>query len=99
MLERGPREQPAHQFGVAGLQVQCHIRGHLEFAADQVGSTGLVHVPRDPVEDKTAAGRLGRDHRLPQHAEHNLVGNEFAAVEIRLDGQAEIGPPRYVIAQ
>jgi hypothetical protein len=30
MLGRGPRQPPC-QFGVVGLQVQCRIRGHLEF--------------------------------------------------------------------
>ena len=35
----------------------------------------------------------------PHHVEDDLVGNEFAAVEIRLDGPAETGPPRDVIAQ
>jgi hypothetical protein len=29
------------------------------------------------------------DQLLPHHVEHNLVGHEFAPVEIRLDGQAE----------
>ena len=29
MLERGSREQPAHELGVAGPQVQCDIRSHL----------------------------------------------------------------------
>ena len=42
MLQRGPREQPAAEFGVVGLQVQRHVRGHPEFAADQVGRPGLV---------------------------------------------------------
>jgi len=99
MLERGPREQPAHELGIVSLQVQCHIRGHPEFAAYQVGRAGLVHVPRDSVQDKAAPGRLGRDHRLPQHVEDDLVGNEFAAVQISLNGQAQTGPPRDVIAQ
>jgi hypothetical protein len=98
MLQRGPSEQPAHQFGIAGLQVQCHIRGHLQFPADQVGSAGLANVPQDPVQHKPS-GFLGSDHRLPQHVEDDLVGNEFAAIEIRLNGQAETGPPRDVIAQ
>ena len=99
MLQRGPREQPAHQFGVVGLQVQCHIRGHLEFAADQVDRTGLVHVSRDSVQDKPASGRLRGDQFPPHHVEDHLIGNEFAAVQIRLDGLAERGPPRDVIAQ
>ena len=60
---------------------------------------GLVHVPRDSVQDKPASGCLRGDYRLPQHVEHDLVGHEFAAVEILLDGQAERGPPRHVIAQ
>src|ERR1019366_9562916 len=52
MLERGPREQPTHDFGVVGLQVQRHIRGHPELAADQIGRAGLVHLPRDSVQYK-----------------------------------------------
>jgi hypothetical protein len=99
MFERGSREQPAHELGIAGLQVQRHIRGHLELTADQVDRTGLVHVSRDPVQHKSASGRLRCDHRLPHHVEDNLVGHEFAAVQIRLDGLAERGPPRNVIAQ
>ena len=80
-------------------QVQGHIRGHLEFAADQVGSAGLVHVSRDSVEDIPASGRLRGDHRLRYHVQDDLVGHQFAAVQIRLDGLAERGPPRHVIAQ
>ena len=41
VLERGSREQPAREFPVVGLQVQRHIRGHLELTADQVGRPGL----------------------------------------------------------
>ena len=40
MLERGAREQPAHEFGIVGLQVQGHIRGHPELAGDKVGRPG-----------------------------------------------------------
>ena len=99
MLERGAREQQAREFPVVGLQVQCHIRGHPELTADQVDRTGLVHVSRDSVQHKPASGRLRGDHRLPHHIEDNLVGHELAAVQIRLDGLAERGPPRDVIAQ
>src|SRR5258708_37816964 len=45
------------------------------------------------------SGRLGGDHRLPHHVEHDLVGHEFTAIEILLNGQAQSGPPRHVIAQ
>ncbi len=49
MLQRGPREQPAHEFLIAGLQVQRHIRGHPKFAAYQIDRAGLLHVSRDTV--------------------------------------------------
>ena len=41
----------------------------------------------------------GGDQFLPHHVEDDLVGHEFAAVEILLNGQAQSGSPRYVIAQ
>ena len=99
MLQRGPREQPAHQFPIIGLQVQCHIRGHPKFAAYLIGRPGLVHVARDSIQDKPASGRLRGGHLLPHHVEYDLVGHELAAVKILLDGQAERGAPRHVIAQ
>jgi hypothetical protein len=34
------RLQPAREFGIVGLQVQRHIRGHLELTTDQVDRTG-----------------------------------------------------------
>src|SRR5204862_5273619 len=49
--------------------------------------------------NKSPAGRLCGDHCLPHHVEYDLVGHEFAAVEVLLDGLAESGLPRYVIAQ
>ena len=99
MFERGSREQPAHELRIAGLQVQRNIRGHLGLAGDQVGRPGLRHVPRDPVEDIPASGRLRGDERLSHHVQDNLVEHEFAAVQVRLDGLAERDPPRDVIAQ
>jgi len=39
------------------------------------------------------------DHRLPHHVQDDLVGHEFATVQVRLDRLAERGPPRDVIAQ
>jgi hypothetical protein len=79
--------------------VQRHIRGHAELQADRVGRAGLLHVPRDPVQDVPAPRCLGGDHRVPRHVEHDLVGHQFAAVEIRLDGPAQGGLSRHVIAQ
>jgi hypothetical protein len=76
MLERSPREQPMHEFPIAGLQVQRHIRDHPEFTAYQIGRAGLVHVPRDSVQDKPAPCCLCGDHRLPQHVEYDSVGHE-----------------------
>jgi hypothetical protein len=51
----------------------------------------LLHVSWDSVEDIPASGRLRGDHRLPHHVEDDLVGHEFTAVQIRLDGLAERG--------
>jgi hypothetical protein len=85
VLERSSREQPAHDFLVAG-QVERHVRGHPEFAAHKVGCAGLLHVSRDSVQDEPASGRLCGDHRLSQHVEYDLIGHEFAAVEIVLNG-------------
>ena len=59
----------------------------------------MWHVPRDPVEDIPASGRLRGDDRLSHHVQDDLVGHEFAAIQVRLDGLAERGPPRDVIAQ
>jgi hypothetical protein len=59
----------------------------------------LSHISRDSVYDKLASGRFCGDHRLPQHVKYDLVGYEFAAVEIFLNGLAESGLPRDVITQ
>jgi hypothetical protein len=59
----------------------------------------LLHVSWDSVQDKPASGRLCGDHRLSQHVEYDLVGHEFAPVEILLNGDAEGSPPRHVIAE
>ena len=34
MFERCSRWEPTHEFRIVGLQVQRHIRGHPELAAD-----------------------------------------------------------------
>ena len=99
MLQRGPREQPAGDLRIGGLQVQRHIRGHAELDRDQVQRAGLLHVPRDPVQDISPARRPGRDHRLPHHVQHDLVRDEVAAIEKPLDGQTQAGPPRHMITQ
>jgi len=59
----------------------------------------LLHVSWDSVKDKSASGRSCGNHRLSQHVEDDLVGNEFAPVEILLNGNAEGSPPRHVIAE
>jgi len=51
----------------------------------------LLHVPGDFVEDIPASGRLSSGHCLPGHVEHELVGHQFAAVEIRLNRLAQGG--------
>ena len=99
MLERGSGEQSAHELRVICLQVQRHVRGHPEFAANEIGRAGLSQVSGDSVEDKAAPGRLRRDHCLPEHVQDDLVRHELAAVEIGLNGLAESRPPRYVVAQ
>jgi hypothetical protein len=86
MLERSSREQSAHEFPIVSLQVQRHISRHPKFAAYQVSRSGLLHVSWDSVQDKPASGRLRGDQLLPHHVEYDLVGHEFATVEIRLDG-------------
>jgi hypothetical protein len=67
--------------------------------AELISRPGLLHVPRDAIEDIPAPSRPGGDHRVPQHVEHDLVGHQFAAVEIRLNRPPHIGLPRHVIAQ
>ena len=86
MLERRSRKQPAHEFLIVGLQVKRDIRDHPEFAAGQIECAGLLHVPRDPVQDKPPSCLLGGDQFLPHHVKDDLVGHEFAAVEIFLNG-------------
>jgi len=49
MLERSSSQQSSHEFRIACLQAQRHIRGHPEFAAYQIGRAGLLHVSRDSV--------------------------------------------------
>jgi hypothetical protein len=99
MLERGSCEQPPQEFRIAGLEVQRHICGHSEFATYQVHRAGLLHVPRDAIEDEPASCRLRGDQCRPQYVEYDLVGHEFSAVEMPLNGQADRGPPGHVIAQ
>jgi hypothetical protein len=79
--------------------MERHIRDHPEFATYQVERACLLHVPRDAVQDKASARRPCGDQRLPHHVEYDLVGHEFAAVEILLNGHAESALPRYMIAQ
>ena len=99
MLQRGSGEQSTHEFRIVGLQVQRDVHGHSEFASHQISRAGLWHVSRDSVQDKPASGRLRRDHRLPQHPQYDLIGHEFAAIEVFLNGLAENGPSRHMIAQ
>src|SRR5262249_59104849 len=70
-----------------------------EPAAAPVTPTASARVARSP-GCRACAASLSRSGRiLPHHVQDDLVGDEFAAVEIPLDGQAQAGPPRHVIAQ
>jgi hypothetical protein len=98
-FQRGAREQSTHQLAVVGLQMQRHVCGHPEFQADLVGRPGLLDVPRDTIQDVPGSGYLGRDKRLPNHVEDNLVRHQLAAFETLLNGSTQLGLTRYVIAE
>ena len=87
-----------HQLAVAGLQVQRDVGGHPELSGDQVYRASLRHVAGDAVEHVPAAGRLRRDDRLPGHVQYDLVGHQLAAVQMLLDGPAQLGPPGHMVA-
>ena len=58
LKKRSTRQQQAHEFGIVGLQVQGHIRGHPELAGDKVGRPGPRPQPVGPALD--SAPRLKR---------------------------------------
>jgi hypothetical protein len=92
-------EQPAHQLAVVGLQVQRDVRGHAELTGRLVERPGLCHVARQAVQHVPTARRLRLDKGPPHHIQHDLVGHQLAAVEMQLNGTAQLRLPRDVITQ
>ena len=59
----------------------------------------MLHVAWDSVQYVPIAGRLRGDERLAHHVEHDLVRYQLTAVEMLLNGSAQLRLPRYVVAE
>jgi len=99
MFQGGTSEQPARELLVVSLEMQRHVRRHFQLKADSVGSTGLLHVARDSIQDLTRSSLLCRNERLPHHVEHQLVGHELTALDELLNGSAEFSLLRNMVAE
>ena len=91
----------------AGEPVEHDVTRHVEIdgqvervAHDHpVELLGLVQGPRKPVEDESVAERAARREALLDHADHDLVGHELAAVHEALRLEAERGSLRRLGAE
>ena len=79
--------------------MQCDVGDHPQLPGEQVGRARLVHSAGDAVQHVPDAGRRCGDERLLYQVEHDLVGHRLAAVEMLLDGSAELCVPRHVITE
>ena len=63
-----------------------------------VEGAGLLGGAGEPVEQR-ARGRVGPVEALAQHADGDLVGDEFTAVHVALGEQTQLRPAAHVLAE